>query len=120
MSYKNTLGNVAQLILDEYEMAKNDHGKKFRSMHEGYAVLLEEIEEAKDELDLIMNDVHLKYMWNAVKHDDEEAATDAAHIIRTRAACLACEAVQVAAMATKFLVSFADGGEEDGDEKFTD
>lgn len=106
MSYKNTMENVAQLVLDEYEMAKKDHGKKFSSMHEGYAILLEEVEEAKEQMDSVMCDAHLGYMWESVKHDDIDAAADAAHIIRTRAACLACEAIQVAAMATKFLVSF--------------
>lgn len=111
MSYKNTMANVAQLVLDEYEMAKEEHGKKFSSMHEGYAVLLEEIEEARAEMDAVMNDAHLRYLWESVKEDNAEHAMDAAHIIRTRAACLACEAIQVSAMATKFLVSFA--GEEE-------
>jgi len=112
MSYKVTMGNVAQLVLDEYDMAKEEYGKKFSSMHEGYAVMLEEIEEAKAEMDSIMCDAHLRYLWESVKEDNINNAMDAAHIIRTRAACLACEAIQVSAMATKFLVSFAGDEEE--------
>ena len=74
MSYKNTMANVAQLVLDEYEMAKEEHGKKFSSMHEGYAVLLEEIEEARTEMDAVMNDAHLRYLWESVKEDNAEHA----------------------------------------------
>ena len=65
-------------ILTELERARNRF-PAFHSMHEGYAVILEELDE----------------LWDEVKRDDTPAARR--------------EAVQVAAMTLRFLVDCCDG-----------
>lgn len=64
--------NPAEAIQAEYERARMKF-PPFRSAHEGYAVLLEEVDE----------------MWDAIKRNDIKAAR--------------LEAVQVGAMALAFL-----------------
>lgn len=72
----------------------------FNSTHEGYAVLKEEIEEARGELAEV--EVCLDLLWGHVKHDSDRAY-DYAERVEQYAVRLAAEAIQVAAMAEKFL-----------------
>lgn len=106
MSYKNTMASVAKLVIDEYRMAASEHGEYFSSPHEGYSIIKEEAEEAKEEMDSV--EWHLEYLWRNVKEDDPNNYRDAAEIIQGRAVRLASEAIQVAAMAKKFIESFED------------
>lgn len=87
------------LVGEELEAANAIH-PPFHSLHEGYAVMLEEVEEAKDALEMIENAT--KSVWYFIKCDDtKEAYLDAASIEKY-AINLASEAIQVAAMARKF------------------
>lgn len=52
MSYKRTMRGVDYLIENELDMARDEHGATFASMHEGESVLREEIEEAIDDDDI--------------------------------------------------------------------
>lgn len=56
---------VNELIQAEYKNACEKFGEKYNSLHEGYAVLLEEVEEAENEL----NRLKSKYqtLWKGVK-----------------------------------------------------
>jgi NTP pyrophosphatase (non-canonical NTP hydrolase) len=74
--YLTRIGNgTAELIDDEISHAKAKHGEKpFNSTHEGFAVLKEEVDE----------------LWDAVKSDASNEQ-------------LRVEAVQVAAMAIRFI-----------------
>lgn len=56
---------VNDLIQAEYENACEKFGEKYHSLHEGYAVLLEEQEEVENEL----NKLKSKYqtLWKGVK-----------------------------------------------------
>lgn len=66
-------GDVLQAVYDEINRAKAKHGpKNFNSSHEGYAVLLEEVDE----------------MWEDVKKDRKAESVE--------------EAIQVAAMAVRY------------------
>ena len=76
----------------------------FASAHEGYAVLLEEVEEAEKELRETRE--HLGRLWKHVKLDNEEHMLHAACYVYNSAVNLAAEAIQVAAMAKKILASF--------------
>lgn len=68
------LGHIMAIIRTEYERAAKKHPGKNESRHHGFAVLKEEVDE----------------LWDAVKTDNiEEGRT---------------EAVQVAAMAIRFLM----------------
>jgi hypothetical protein len=73
----------AQKMIDRaLDHALGKHRRKFASAHEGYAVLLEEVEE----------------LWEAIRHD--------------RPADAAREAAQVGAMAQRFLMHCWPGAEE--------
>lgn len=101
MSYKRTMRGVDYLIENELDMAREYYGDTFASMHEGAAVLFEEVQEAQDEDGSIDNLIPL--FWEAVKNEDSKRARMFAEEIASHAERLACEAIQVAAMALKFV-----------------
>lgn len=101
MSYKRTLRGVNYLIVNELDTAREYYGDTFASMHEGAAVLKEEIEEAR--VESVFVEEAYNALWYAVKEDDEKRARHNAEEIASRAERLACEAIQVAAMALKFV-----------------
>lgn len=91
-------------LIDKELEAANQKFPLFNSTHEAFAVILEEAEEAKEEagnLDILMNN-----FWIGVKenHDPEVVHEELTAIYKT-AVDLATEAVQVAAMARKGIVS---------------
>lgn len=90
------------LVEEELAAAMEEH-PLFASIHEGYAVLLEEVEEARDNMTQL--DAAAELIWDAVKHDNllhiKALATQAVRI----AIDLAAEAIQVAAMAQKIKAS---------------
>lgn len=112
MSYKRTLRGVNYLIVNELDTAREYYGDTFASMHEGESVLREEIEEAIDEVNAISREA--SRMWYFIKEDDEKEARAMAEEIASHAERLACEAIQVAAMALKF-VDTVEGMEADDD-----
>lgn len=87
------------LVEEELEAANVMH-TVFHSPHEGYAVLLEEVEETHAEL--IDMEVSMKNLWGCVKQDNGGGGAAWARDIESRAVHLAAEAIQVAAMARKF------------------
>ena len=86
------------LVKEELEAA-NRENPPFHSMHEGYAVLLEEIEEAAQELEEAK--VCLQMVWENIKSNCFAARTYA-YRVEEHALDMAAEAIQVAAMAQKF------------------
>ena len=68
-----TIDGILALVKEEYQRARSKHAP-LNSGHEGYAVILEELDE----------------LWDAVRADDFDHAKD--------------EAVQVAAMALAFIL----------------
>lgn len=90
--------HVAGLVSMELQHAKENH-EDFHSLHEGYAVMLEEIEECRDELQVIQS--HTSDLWQAVKDDNTQGAKVEMDEIEAAAIQLAAEAIQVAAMARK-------------------
>lgn len=93
--------DVEKLVQKELESA-NQRFPMFRSDHEGAAVILEEIEETHSEmLDMELN---YKSLWQTIKENFINTASYA-ELIFDDAINLACEAIQVAAMAQKFIDS---------------
>ena len=92
---------LPDLVAEEL-MAANMINPPFHSTHEGYAVLKEEIEEAKQALDEA--EACLEMVWACIKKDRPRAFEYAEHIEK-HAIHLAAEAIQVAAMARKFIDS---------------
>ena len=92
-----TLLELNEVVDNEFLRASKDHGTTFASYHEGYAVLLEEYEEALEELDRLGRT--FRHLWSAVKNDD--MLTLYPYEVKRHAVLAAAELVQVAAMAEK-------------------
>lgn len=61
---------VNELIQAEYKNACEKFGKKYNSLHEGYAVLLEEVEEVKTEITQLLNSFDVFWLW--VKRNNQD------------------------------------------------
>lgn len=87
----------------------------FSSPHEGYAVTLEEVEEAQEAMENVKSS--MKVLWDRVKGveiacflDDETKPM----AIYNQAIDAACEMVQAAAMLLKYEMSVGDGAGANG------
>ena len=74
--------SVAELLIEELKRANRMYGTSFASPHEGYAVILEELDELFEEI--------------RQKRPDKERLRE--------------EAIQIGAMAIKFIMSIEDWG----------
>ena len=90
---------LRKLVELELEAA-NRENPPFHSAHEGFAVILEEVEEARAELDNL--DLQIVRLWGSVRSNQVAAMGDIVCDIENHAGHLAAEALQVAAMARKF------------------
>ena len=98
---EHTEQKINEAVIYELSNACKTYGKEYHSMHEGFAVLLEEVEEAEKELDYIKN--HMAMFWDNVKTDDTELAKANVRSVAFDAVQLAKEACQIAAVARKIL-----------------
>ena len=95
--------DVEKLVQKELGSA-NQRFPLFHSDHEGAAVICEEIQEAEYELECIKD--RFQELWRSVKCNmTSEWISKINTVIVNRAQNLACEAIQVAAMAQKFIDS---------------
>ena len=92
--------DVEKLVQKELEAA-NQRFPMFRSDHEGYAVIKEEIEESEQALE--NTKVYLNLLWIGVKENLVHERN--IKYLKRYAEDLACESIQVAAMAQKFIDS---------------
>lgn len=60
---------VEQLIKVEYQNACEKFGDKYNSLHEGYAVLLEEVEEVEREMSFLKR--WLENCWESIKSENK-------------------------------------------------
>jgi hypothetical protein len=96
------LNTVKQAVAEELERTYAEYGYgNFNSAHEGYAIIKEEVEKSEEELDRIKR--KLNWIWGAVKRN--EYPEDPIVLLNHYAELLACEAIQIAAMALKFDAS---------------
>lgn len=86
---------VEALVQLEYEADCKDHGP-LASLHEGYAVLKEEVEEMGEASENIKG--FLDGIWRALRVDNEKMAISWAKRAKIHAMHAACEAIQVAAV----------------------
>lgn len=93
--------DVEKLVQKELEAA-NQKFPVFHSDHEGAAVVFEEIEECKQEIENL--EIQFEVLWSYVKADNKISVITSKRL-KLAAANLACEAIQVAAMAQKFIDS---------------
>lgn len=92
---------VTGLAAQEYARAAEAHGGAASSPHEGYALIREELEEAREELDRA--DQFLDHLWHGVRADELQFMPHCLREIKTEAILGACELIQTAAMAEKAL-----------------
>ena len=92
--------DVEKLVQKELEYA-NQRFPMFRSDHEGAAVIVEEIKEAEDEPKSIKS--VFEELWYTVKLNESNEPWVSR--VMEYSVNLACEAIQVAAMAQKFIDS---------------
>ena len=90
--------DVEKLVEKELESA-NERFPQFHSEHEGWAVMQEEAEELREECDSI--EMAMEQLWHRIR----DGIPTAQHValVGQYAEAAACEAVQVAAMAQKYL-----------------
>lgn len=90
-----------EALVEEELTRANEKYPLFRSPHEAYAVMLEEVEEMIHDIDIAARTI--SGMWSHVK-EDESIEADAG-VIKTYTISAIQEAIQVAAMAKKVLQS---------------
>lgn len=98
---------VTELVEKELSLASEQHGEKFQSHHEAYAVILEEVEETLVEVEFVKH--WIKVLWTAIKDDNFTNTETSFKLIEEKAILAACEAIQVAAMAEKAIRGDKDG-----------
>ena len=91
--------SITDAVAYELLHAKETYGAKYNSNHEGYAVLLEEVDEVKEALEHLEN--HMRALWQMVRVDSNEGCKVELGLIASCAIDVAQEAVQVAAVAYK-------------------
>lgn len=97
---KNIDNIINDLMINELIIA-NEKFHKFASRHEAHSVLLEEIEEAKEELQMI--ELQFSYLWKAIRTNDTKDNVRN-NLIYLENYCMKCikEMIQVGAMVKKF------------------
>lgn len=96
---KKLLQLMRYAVAAELTEAGKNHGPVFASMHEGYGVMVEEVNEAQAEQRTVCG--ALEPMLYTIRVDDPEMTMDYLDHIEEHATLAACEWVQVAAMARK-------------------
>lgn len=104
----NTVQSDIEALVNVELAEANKVNPPFCSAHEGYAVILEEIDEAN--MEVADTEYFIDALWAAVKQNKPEMVKAAAQKLNKTAVRLACEAVQVAAMCNKLLAFYAKGG----------
>lgn len=99
MEHKNLMEDVDKLIKNELEYARSKFSN-LNSSHEGYAVILEEFEELKEEMEDF--DKTLQELWKEVRSNDNKQQAD--HIISMEEVTkkIIKETVQLGAMCRRF------------------
>lgn len=91
---------LKKLAAQELTQAAQIH-VPFHSLHEGYAVILEEMQELQEEVQSA--GIYMDRLWEQVRRDNHNRAREFAGRIRDTAIQAASEALQVAAMAQKLI-----------------
>jgi hypothetical protein len=95
---------VNELIQAEYKNACKKFGEKYNSLHEGYAVLLEEVEEASEDMTRIK--YSLEDFWKWIKQDTKINPKDIDIVIEEYLEYCISELAQVGAVLMKIKNTF--------------
>ena len=97
---KELIAEMHRAMMNEYKRAEKAHGGTFHSAHEAYAVVLEEVEEVRAEMEAISR--LADGIWMATRND-MPPMTGYKNMLET-ALQAAAECIQVAAMCRKALL----------------
>lgn len=100
------LSEVKEIEKTEYGRAAEKFGGTFASAHEGYAVLKEEYEEARDASKMFSSSFH-EY-WTTIKCNNRYQGKQFLYRMLELAECAAAEWLQVCAMCAKAIQSEED------------
>lgn len=89
---------VEQLIQAEYGNACEKFGEKYNSLHEGYAILKEEIEEVKEQTRKLRL---IKVIWNEIKDNKKIKLYKLLDLMEIGVICAIKELAQVYAVLMK-------------------
>ena len=95
----NVVENDIRALVDKELAAANKRFPQFHSAHEGYAVIQEDVDELKEDMDRINGRITSLRAGVRFNNGCEELVSR----IYDDAITAACEAIQVAAMCKKFL-----------------
>lgn len=95
----NAVESDVRALVDKELAAANERFPQFHSQHEGYAVIQEEVDELKEDMDRINGRIPSLRARVRFNNSCEELVSR----IFDDAINAACEAIQVAAMCKKFL-----------------
>lgn len=95
----NAVENDIRALVDKELAAANERFPQFHSAHEGWAVIQEEVDELKEDMDRING--RITSLWARVRFNN--SCEELVSRIYDDAINAACEAIQVAAMCKKFL-----------------
>lgn len=109
MSMDKLIAEVNECVELEYGRAGAKFGLTNHSDHESYAVLLEELQEAKADIESFERQMSM--FWEQVKSNEDDHSKYACLLrMQSRAVLGACEMIQVAAMAKKAAMTVCDRG----------
>lgn len=91
---------LEELIIEEVVDSTKKYGE-FNSTHEGYAVLLEELDELSVEYNSMI--YWKERLWESIKTNDPEHVVEAIINLKILSIRLLQEGIQVAAMSNKFF-----------------
>lgn len=93
--------SVEEIINKELEFAINKFGE-FASAHEGYAVILEEVQECQEEMKKVERGLQL--IWDHIKYNKVQSGENRILLeqLKVDSFNLVKEAIQIAAMVKKF------------------
>lgn len=92
--------HLTQAVECEEKNIREVYGEQYNSLHEGYAVLLEEVEETADELERVKEE--LAELWLCIRQNDNKGAAEALRRINTHAYFMLQETTQINAVCKKF------------------
>lgn len=101
MSMEKLRREIRESTGREYVRACKEWGDTFCSLHEGYGVIAEEVQEACEEQERVMTS--LGDLLHKIRTGSPEEAENMCNRIERYARLMACESVQVAAMARKMV-----------------
>lgn len=99
-----------EAVNNELQRIIKQHGKNYNSTHEGFSVLLEEIDEVLEPVK-ILDDIVRFELWNYVKQNDFQGIKEKLKQIKDYANFSVYELVQVLAVCERFLITMENKNE---------